>query len=437
MTGRATVLLLLAGLLVTVPAAAGAQEAAAREGPVAEPPGTGGWGAVDIAARAGDPTVSITVVFPHGSAADPDDAPGASWLLGRIVRAMVLESLDPAARAATEIATDVHRSRIAFRLVTLPRYWQEAWGVLEWAILRASPTATATSRAKAEMREVFEFERDAPHREFEIELYWMLGDRDPAWSRDPRGEARTVDALGPADLAAFRDVVLVRGDGVVSIVGGVDPEVAARTVTDGPVLPEGGLAAPGFTLLPDREGGPDDWDDRERVVATREVTSTWIGVAWPIDPSTSRTAREMLVDRLDRQFNSDPPDPGAFSVEVRLDPMGAHELLVVEAAVVPDAAGQWERRIVSAVDPIAAAEMDGPFFRAYRRQFRGSRLLGNAPPEVESLRRAMDLLFLGRVRDLPRAIDILTPGDLQEAAENLEEPRIFVFGPDLGGSGSP
>jgi hypothetical protein len=168
----------------------------------------------------------------------------------------------------------------------------------------------------------------------------------------------------------------------------------------------------------------------------REVTSTWIAAAYPVDPATPQTALDMLVHHLEREFNPSPPDPGAFDVSVRLELMGTRDLLVVEAAVVPEASEQWERRILDVVAEVAREEIEDLYFATFRRRFRSERLLEDAAPEVESARRALDLLHHGRVRDLAEEITALATGDLRDAAARLSEPRILVFGPNLT-DGSP
>ena len=424
-----TALVLLAA--IGGPAAAQVGDSAAAP-PAATPRvATGGWGAVSLAPRPGSPIAAVTLAFPHGSADDPDDRSGATWLLGQVVREEVLGGLDPAARASTEIVVEVERSHTVVRMVTLPRYLEVAWGVLEWALLDATPSELSMERARAELREVFAFESDAPHREFEVELYRLLAGLDSPWSRLPRGDLSTVEEMTVAELTAFRDATVRREEGTLAWVGGGSPAAVARTLTGGGLPDPAGVVSAGFTPLSTRSLAPETWESEDRVELLREVTSSWIGVAWPFDPATPPTAREMLVDRLDRQFNSTPPDPGAFDVDVRIELMGSREILVVEAAVVPESATQWERRIRSAVVRIAEEEMGGPFFRAYRRRFRGSRLLRDALPEVESLRRAMELLLTGEVRELPARISAMDARALARAAATLGAPRTFVLGPDL------
>lgn len=422
-----------AGVLAPAPGLAQEPRPEARpDSAVEEPPvRTGGWGAVDVAWRPGTTVVSVTIAFPRGSSGDPEGTAGATWLLGQVVQELLRAALAPAPRAATELAVEVDRSRTVLRLVTLPRHFEEVFRTLEWAVFRAEPGGPALDAARTAMEEVFAFEENAPHREFEVEFYGLLAGVGSPWSRPRRGTAESVAELSPAGLADLRSRTFRRSEGVVSVVGAVSPDVAARLVTGETELPDGGATAEGFVPLSRRDAGTGAWATPDRLRRTTEVTSTWIGMAWPVDVETSRTALEMLVHRLDRRFNPSPPDPGAFHVDVRLELLDSRDVLVVEAAVLPEAAAQWESRIRSAVEGIAAEEMAGPFFRAYRRRFRGSRLVEDAPPEVESLRRAGDLLREGRTRDLPAEISRLGPADLRDAAGRLGEPRILLFGPDL------
>lgn len=437
--GRRAAGITAALLLATLPSPAFPQDAGDpgdADPALRATPTTGGWGAVSVTPHDGTTVVAVAAAFPHGSADEPASVPGASWILGEAIEILVLEALDPAARASTEVSVEVGRGRTSVRLITLPRYWREAYGVLEWGVLRATPTPSAVTRAAARRADVSRFERDAPVREFEAELYGLVAGPGTPWSRDPRGEGELEPgATDPDSLAGLRDRLFRKAEGVVSVVGPVAPAEVLATIGDGPfaTAPETAfeVSEEHFAGTAPLEGAGLPWSEPLRRVMTREVTSSWIGAVYPVDPGVGPTALELLLYRLDRAFNTDPPTPGAFHVDLRLERLDEHTLLLVEAAVLPEATATWESRIREGVQRVASRVEEGAFFRAVRRRFRAVRLMADEPPEVMAERAATDLLRDGAVRDLPAEIEALEAEDLRAAALGLGPPRVLVFGPDL------
>jgi hypothetical protein len=76
---------------------------------------------------------------------------------------------------------------------------------------------------------------------------------------------------------------------------------------------------------------------------------------------------------------------------------------------------------------------DPAFFELHKRGFQSAALPAAAAPEVEGKRRALDLLREGRLRELSAEIDALTAPLVLRALHTPGQPRILVFGPDLGG----
>lgn len=426
-------ILFAAVILVAAPAhhRAAAQDtippAAERPPP---PPATGPWGALAVSPRPGTTVVSVTILLPHGSADDPEDASGSAWLTGEVLRRGVESALDPELRAWTDVEVRVDRTRTAFRLVTLPERWREAWEALEQGVFERRPDGAMLDGARAQLQEVFAFENAAPVREFESEFRRLIAGSGTPWSRDPRGRPDDVDGLTVDDLAAYRSRHYDRSTAAVAVVGAFTRADAARAITGEAPPPRGHAVAADFEAR-GVTADPPLWTDPERIALTREVTSSWIGVAFPVDPTIPRTVLEMLVHRLVEELDPDPPLPGTFSVQVRLEELRGRPLLTVEAAVLPEAAETWERRILESVDLIASEELDPAFFAWHRRHFRSARLLEEAAPEAEGLRRAGDLLWMGRPRDLRSEMWELRGRELARAALTLGPPRVLVLGPDL------
>jgi hypothetical protein len=155
-------------------------------------------------------------------------------------------------------------------------------------------------------------------------------------------------------------------------------------------------------------------------------------VAYPAPGDLPRTRLELIAHLLEEELDPTPPDPDRYSVDVRLEETPGGPVLVVEAAVFPEATARWEGRITGAVRRLAEEPIPEDFFSWRRRRFRTARLLEEAAPEAEAARMTADLLRDGVVRDLGLEIWGLTAAAVVETARALGEPRIFVLGPDLG-----
>jgi hypothetical protein len=180
------------------------------------------------------------------------------------------------------------------------------------------------------------------------------------------------------------------------------------------------------------------WSEGERIRLVRDVTSGWIAAAYPIEPSSARTAVEFVAHRARSELMTQPPAPGLFSMDIELQALpGGGDALLVRAAVLPDALDQWEARILETMGRISNEVLEPGFLRFHRRRFRNVRLVEDAAPEIEGLRSALDLMRDGRIRDLPAEIWGLDSEGSGRAAAALGPPRVLVFGPDLEGDGRP
>jgi hypothetical protein len=141
----------------------------------------------------------------------------------------------------------------------------------------------------------------------------------------------------------------------------------------------------------------------------------------------------LVAHLLKEELDPTPPDPDRYSVDVRIEEPPGGPVLVVEAAVFPEATARWEGRITAAVQRLAGAPIAADFFSWRRRRFRTARLLEEGAPEAEAARMTADQQRDGRVRDLGLEIWGLDAAALSAAARALGEPRIFILGPDLGG----
>lgn len=404
----------LALLCSALPLAAGAQEAPPADTMGRAPTLRG----VHVATRSRGTAVATAIVIPVGSAADPSEGPGTAHTLGEVLAAGVRRSLGPAA----EVSVRVERDWTAFLLLAPREGWPASLEALASSLFRDPVPGDLVEAVRNGLLARFTFEEGAPVREFQRELYGVLTSAADPWARGPRGRAEAVRGLSPGDLASFRRTHYDRGTARVVVVGPVDT-VAARAA----------VAAAGLGGRPTPRPGADDdraWDEGERLHLAREVTNAWIGVLFPAPGDMSRTLLEALAHRVTEELNPATPDPGIYAASARVEETPGGPVLLIEAAVFPEAAQRWERRILEMVDELeepAAA----PFFRWQRRRFRSERLLEESPPEAEALRAALDLLREGRVRDLPAEVWSLTADAIAGAADELGDPRILVLGPDL------
>lgn len=274
------------------------------------------------------------------------------------------------------------------------------------------------------------FESGAPVREFQELVHQSLTSPRHPWSRPPTGSPEQASRLELEDLEEYRDVHYRPHTAAVSVVGPVSPRRVAslipartRTSTEEAVVEEEVWGS-----LPWSRGG------RSRVV--EEVTSTWIGVAFPAPIGAPRTSLEMLASVVREELNPTPPDPGVYAATVDVVETPIGPVLLVAAAVFPEVAERWEREIVDAVRSLASRAPAPTIFQSQRRRFRTGTFLREALPEERGRRLAADLHRSGRLRDVAAEIQDLDPESLQAMAAALGEPRIVVFGPELGEDGN-
>jgi len=429
--------LVLATLHGEVAAQVAPDSSAVDRVPAAEPtpPPTGGWGAYGVMSHSWSTVAALTVVLPAGGAQDPEDRGGTAWLLGNTVRDAVVQRLEG---STAEVTVRVGRGHTVYQVLTSPDDWEPAYDALEDALFEGTLDPRDLDRDRVSLQAVMAFEAGAPVREFELEAYRALGGQASSWSRDPRGTSASLTNVTAADLATYRSRHYAREGAVFTIAGAADADQVARAVTGQPRASASGRPFFGVAEPRSAPDGP-AWIEGERIRLVRDVTSGWISAAFPVDPATPRTPVEFIVHRVRSELMTDPPAPGLFSMEIELQPLPTgDDALVVRAAVLPDALGSWERRILETTARMAGELLEPGFLQFHRRTFRNVRLVEDATPEAEGLRGALDLLRDGRIRDLPTEIRSLDGASVQQAGASLGPPRVLVLGPDLaGGAGSP
>jgi hypothetical protein len=434
---RARSFVLLAATSLTWASSAEAQRGGGAGGPgasarpeAAGPGSSGGtldlrrhdFAALAVSAHPWSTMVAVTIALPDGSAADPQELPGSAWLLGHTVRDALA---GPLFRLGAQVSVEVERSSTVFQLLAAPEAWAEAYEALVEGVFAASLDFASLEERRAELQSVFAFERGAPSREFQAELANLVGQGKGVWSREPRGTAESIQRITGPDLGALRRRIYRTQDAMVTIVGAIDAEPGVE-------LFPGGGGDGGDIRFRRTSGGGAAWSRGSRERLVRNVTNGWIGAAFPARRDAPRTALEFVAGQLSEALNPVPRDPGLFGARVRVEEHPDGPVIVVEAAVLPEDQERWERRIAQTLEGLASRYRDPSFFSLHRRQFHNAMLLDQSAPEAEGRRIATDLLRQGRIRDLTGEISGLTADHIVRTIETLGDPRILVFGPNLG-----
>lgn len=371
-----------------------------------------------VHAHAHQTSVAVALRLPAGSQYDEEGRDGTAWLLGRVLETQAVRAL---ARVGSEAAVtvSVERATTLVTVLAFPEDWRTAWRAVDSVLFEAPLDAAVVADQASALADRLAFESGSPVQDFATEAAGLLADPGSPYARPVRGTLATVPVLTPGDLDRYRRTHLRRALAVQAVVGPVPADtVAAPVPTDPASAGAGGLA----------------WVTGDRRYQVQDVTSTWMVVAYPAPPGLPRTRLELIAHLLEEELDPTPPDPDRYSVAVRVEETPGGPVLLVEAAVFPEATARWEARITRALRRFADEPIPDDFFRWRRRRFRTARLLEEGAPEAEAARMTADLLRDGVVRDLSLEIWALDAAAVGEAARALGEPRIFILGPDLGGA---
>ncbi len=384
------------------------------------PSPTGPW--VFQAERAGPPVYGLASILPVGAAGDPEGRAGTAWLHAQVLEEALRTRLrfSPASiqvevgRFATEISVLTPAASVA-------RDLRELHGLVSGS---APPSQEQFEAAKASLIAQLRFEAGAPIREFEEARADLI--YDGRWGGSLHG---TTDALGALTWDEFTEWMegIDREGLIVVSVGPPDPLLPLP----GPVLPEG-------VLDRNRRGPTWAWTDARHERRVEPITNSWVTVDAPIRRDLDPTALALLVRHLEELLAPSPPDPGVFSAEVEVLRTPRGPVLSVTAAVAPEAASRWARRLESAVKlEDLGSWMGGNQFSWQRRRLRNTWLRREASPDAKALRIAWDLQAGLPPRDPMEEVARLHGGDLERLLSAVGPVRVLVYGPDLGASGSP
>jgi hypothetical protein len=400
--------------------------------------------------------VTVRLTVPFGTGHDPEGFEGTGWILGSAIQTEIVSGI---ASLAGDVQVEVGRGRTDITLMAPLESWEQAYEVLSRVLFREGPSSAAVEKASSRVTDQLTFETGAPARAFRDETYRFLYGQDHPWARPPQGTPQSVSAVslemirglqrewfrsevvhaamvGPLDRADVRPFIRQIGETVEpertppdsaavvpDSVAGADSRAAIRPPAE-PIPPvRSEREAAGLSSVA--------WTSGSRQSLFREVTSTWIAVAFPVPQDVPRTSLQALSHIIQEELTPDPPDPGLYWLRMELDEGPAGTLLLITAAVDPTAASRWEERIVGGVRSVAYERTNEPFFKWQRRRFRTASLLRTSRPEDEAQEILSDVLRGREARALFEEIWTLSAEDVIAASSALGEPRILVYGPDL------
>jgi hypothetical protein len=183
--------------------------------------------------------------------------------------------------------------------------------------------------------------------------------------------------------------------------------------------------------VPTGAGASRSWETGDRIIQDRQLTATWIALAYPFPAGTPPMLLEFLGHLVMEDLNPTPPDPGLYETSVSVMRVGPAPVLVISASVDPRVTSTWETRLLAAMETLAESPPTGSFFELSRRRFRSALLLELAVPEARTRWLARQAaLGGGEVADPELEVWRLDRDAVSEAARAAGSPRILLMGPE-------
>jgi len=397
--------------------------------------------------------VALTLAFPIGSGLDPRGSEGMAHLLGRSLERTTTERVS---RQGGRVEVLVTTDHLLLTLLTPAHQWQQGWAELRRVLWNETISSSLLESVRAEILDRLRFEAGAPGRGFEGERALLIRGSTHPQARPTRGSEGTVLALTAEALEVFRREHLSETTALVVLMGPISvgevEEVfggVVRTPVPTPSIPPpAGLlsALPAESLravnLPDPAlrlplsaeiptEGRMAWTEGARTLLDRELTSTWMSVAYPFPAGTPSTLLHFLGHLVVEALSPTPPDPGLYEAATELLQVDGAPVLLISASVDPRITSSWESRLTRAIPELAGEPPVGAFFELSRRRFRSQLLLQLAPPERRTAWVAAELL-----RDPWGLIDLdlevwrLDREAVSTVAGRAGSPRILLYGPE-------
>lgn len=379
------------------------------------------FAAVAVEARQHATVVTLAVRVPTGSADDPAGLEGTAWVLGQSLARRAGRLLAP---LPAEVVVDVGRRSTTFVVTSEPSSWPDALATLEGVLFGSDFSVPDAESVRDRLISQLRFVEGSPVEDFRRRSPEILAEPGAAWSRPTRGYLATVSAVQGADAERMRIQAYRAGQATVAVLGAVDPATLAApevpsAVDDTPASPR-----PDFA-----------WSESRDVTEIQEVTNSWLSIAAPLPAGLGRTVQEFVRATVDATLTPSVADPYRYSLDVRLVEAPGGPVLVVDAAVAPEAATDLEARIRGIFEGSVRVPFDDDFFSWGRRRFRADALLRDSDPVQAARRITEDLFREGSPRNLRDEIWVLSPQEIDDVLRAFGPSRVFRLGPDLMGGG--
>lgn len=394
--------------------------------------------------------VALAIRFPAGTTEDPRGSEGTAFMLGRVLERQGDQALS---RHGANLSVTVGPQEFLILLVTEPERWEGALGELESIVFQASVRDDILEAIRMELSQILRFEAGAPVRVFEEErMSFLLGPEHLA-ARPSQGTPETIERIGASDLEAFRSTHIRRGNAILAVSGPSDsggrmgenevlllerrlesegrsePPTAADSTPQAPDLRLYRTVSPGLEI-PQESPGPPAWTTGARLLLDRELTSSWISVAFPFPLGTPELLLDFVGHLIVEELTPSPPDPGLFAAQAEQTTIDGAPVLVITASVDPRATARWEDRLVESLATLAEAPPAGAFFELARRRFRAGILLEHALPEQRAGWLARQVAAgTDPAIDLGIEVWSLLRPAVGRAAAAAGPPRTIVMGP--------
>jgi len=375
---------------------------------------------------------ALGIAFPGGPERDPAGREGAAWIIAQSMR------LELARRLGTDpshVTLEMESAHTALVVQVADGDSDRALDVLRHVVLEDALPRTTVEDVRVRALDQLRFQAGSPILAYRLELARFLHGLDSSWNHGPLGSTESVSALDPGELTGLRQRIFPVEEAHWVVVRGprmaepgppipVDSSAELQVGADTPVQAE-----PGPLVPVERSPWQPQWTAADRLVITREITNSWVAVAYPLDPALPGAHREFLTRVLREALNPVPPDPGLFDGRAWIEESASGPLLILEATVFPADALRWEARILDAMEGAAAEPPLGAFYSFMARRQRTAHALREADPGA---------LAHWLLRNGSGAVDTQVPtrAELGQAAAGLGAPRILIYGPDLAQDGT-
>ena len=380
---------------------------------------------VAVSERPWTSAVTVTLSFAGGYRDDARGAEGAAWLLGLVLeRAARANLAETGATADIEVEGD--RTRVT--LSTTSSDWASAYEILTRTLLTDPLDPGLAAEIRADLSGQVFFQRDAPVRAFELAAQRMLLGAERA--RAPMGTASSVGGMTVEALEATRARIYRLDRARVAVVGGVAPAEGASVVGAHRTIArpgEQGWVIEGAPLAPRASGWT--WETGGRTSVADDITNNWILAAYPFSGDSPRRPMEFLAHLIGELIVIDPPAPGLISRRAEVRELPGGPVLQVTIAAQWPTVRAWEQRIVDIVERLSTGTLPLDDLYLQHRRFRSARTLELAEPEREGRRLLIEAQTDGGPGELLAPLQGLSSEEVRQAAADLGEPRVLVYGP--------